>query len=193
MTKLLESIIEREKPRTRLRVRAAAFMDTSDLGAEVKAAVDAVSTKYLETRMPHTRAVRPETGERYRKELEEAVPVIEAFVREWWTTYRRRHEVALIEYPLIRHLVMEGLKGKKVRFALQTAGDSNVLTVHLVWDRFLEIPVTVEDAPGVTRLINYYINRPDCARKELPGAVIRSNPRLAKSWEQVSTLPGEGD
>ena len=91
--------------------------------------------------------------------------------------------VARIEYPVLARKVKEELGRKKIPYLLRTQLYENILTVQVVNEYFFDIPVTLENVERVTGLMNYFLIRPDCAKKEMPEIRPRIDYGLAKSWK----------
>ena len=96
----------------------------------------------------------------------------------------RRRSIALIEYPLLAVKVGDGLRKRGIPFLLETRLDTHVLTVRIVNEYFLEIPVTVESVDRTVGLVPYCIHRPDLAHEEIPGVRRIRDYGLARSWNK---------
>lgn len=96
--------------------------------------------------------------------------------------YLKNRTIALIEFPALRYKIAEGLRKKGIPFRLETRGTRNILTVQVVNEYFLEIPVTIETVDRVVGLVPYCLHRPDLAHEEIPGVGRVKDYRLAKSW-----------
>ena len=96
--------------------------------------------------------------------------------------------VAKLEFPLLELKVKEELGRLKIPYLFRTVSDKNILTVHVVNEYFFDVPVTLENVEKATRLMNYFINRPDCAREELPEIRCKVNYSLAREWNKVATV-----
>ena len=96
----------------------------------------------------------------------------------------RSRSIALIEYPLLAVKVGDGLRKRGIPFLFETRQDKNVLTVRVVKEYFLEIPVTRESVDRTVGLIPYCIHRPDLAHEEIPGVRRIRDYALARSWSE---------
>lgn len=94
----------------------------------------------------------------------------------------RNRSIALIEYPLLAVKVGDGLRRRGVPFLFETRLDENILTVRVVDEYFLEIPVTLESVDRTVGLVPYCIHRPDLAHEEIPGIRRIRDYGLARSW-----------
>ena len=97
----------------------------------------------------------------------------------------RRRSIALIEYPLLAVKVGDGLRKRGIPFLLETRLDKNVLTVRVVKEYFLEIPVTLKSVDRTVGLVPYCIHRPDLAHEEIPGVRRIRDYALARSWSKM--------
>ena len=96
----------------------------------------------------------------------------------------RRRSIALIEYPLLAVKVGDGLRKRGIPFLFETRQDKNVLTVRVVNEYFLEIPVTLDSVDRTVGLVPYCIHRPDLAHEEIPGVRRIRDYALARSWNE---------
>ena len=96
----------------------------------------------------------------------------------------RNRSIALIEYPLLAVKVGDGLRKRGIPFLFETRLDKNVLTVRVVKEYFLEIPITLESVDRTVGLIPYCIHRPDLAHEEIPGVRRIRDYALARSWSE---------
>ena len=92
--------------------------------------------------------------------------------------------IALIEYPLLAVKVGDGLRKRGIPFLFQTRLDKNVLTVRVVDEYFLEIPITLESVDRTVGLVPYCLHRPDLAHEEVPGVRRIRNYALARTWNE---------
>lgn len=90
--------------------------------------------------------------------------------------------IAQIEYPSLAITVGEGMTRKGLPYRLETVGDRNILTVHIVDYHFFQIPVTLDNVERVLGLMQYFLMRPEKAREELPSIRIVADWHLAQSW-----------
>ena len=104
--------------------------------------------------------------------------------------YLKNRTIALIEFPALRFKIAEGLGKKGIPFLLETRFARNILTVHVVNEYFLEIPITIETVDRVVGLVPYCLHRPDLAHEEIPGVQRVKNYMLARSWSHAT---GSGD
>ena len=96
----------------------------------------------------------------------------------------RNRSIALIEYPLLAIKVGDGLRKRGIPFLFETRLDKNVLTVRVVKEYFLEIPVTLESVDRTVGLVPYCIHRPDLAHEEIPGVRRIHDYALARTWNE---------
>ena len=94
----------------------------------------------------------------------------------------RNRSIALIEYPLLAVKVGDGLRKRGIPFLFETRQDKNVLTIRVVNEYFLEIPITLENVDRAVGLVPYCIHRPDLAHEEIPGIRRIRDYGLARSW-----------
>jgi len=91
--------------------------------------------------------------------------------------------IARIEFPLLEQKLTEGLRKKKIPFVFETKGSTNVLTIRIVDEYFLDLFVTQENVDKVVALTPYLITRPDKANTEFPYKTrLRIDYRLARIW-----------
>ena len=96
----------------------------------------------------------------------------------------RSRSIALIEYPLLAVKVGDGLRKRGIPFLFATRLDKNVLTVRVVDEYFLEIPITLENVDRTVGLVPYCLHRPDLAHEEVPGVRRIRNYALARTWNE---------
>lgn len=99
---------------------------------------------------------------------------------------KKKHTIALLEYPLLQVRISDGLGKKNIPFHLGTGLDGNYLTVQVVNEYFLRIPVSVETVDRIVGLIPYCLHRPDLAPEEIPGLLCYKDFFLARRWPQVA-------
>lgn len=96
--------------------------------------------------------------------------------------YQKKRTIAMIEFPTLRFKIAEGLGKKGIPFRLQTRSAQNILTVQVVNEYFLEIPVTVDTVDRIVGLVPYCIHRPDLAHEEVHGIKRVKDYALAHFW-----------
>ena len=96
----------------------------------------------------------------------------------------RSRSIALIEYPLLAVKIGDGLRKRGIPFLFETRLDKNVLTVRVVNEYFMEIPITLESVDRTVGLVPYCIHRPDLAHEEISGVRRIRNYALARSWNK---------
>ena len=96
----------------------------------------------------------------------------------------RSRSIALIEYPLLAIKVGDGLRKRGIPFLFETRLDKNVLTIRVVNEYFLEIPITLENVDRTVGLIPYCLHRPDLAHEEIPGVRRIRDYSLARVWSK---------
>jgi len=100
--------------------------------------------------------------------------------------YQKNRTIAMIEFPTLQYKIAEGLWKKGIPFLLETRWARNVMTVRVVNEYFLEIPVTVETVDRIVGLVPYFLHRPDLAHEEVPGIKRVKNYALAHTWRRVA-------
>ena len=100
--------------------------------------------------------------------------------------YLKNRAIALIEFPTLQFKIAEGLGKKGIPFHLETRWARNILTVHVVNEYFLEIPVTVDTVDKIVGLVPYFLHRPDLAHEEVPGVKRVKNYALARFWSRTA-------
>ena len=189
MTKLLEQIVTDELHQVYGRVRDAACFPEGDIHLIIKQTHAAIVSTYLRKRTRNRLFMRNGQMDKYLAELDEVFNIVEKDLKERYFYHKQRYKIARIEFPVLEMKVKEELGRKKIPYQFRTHLDENLLTVQVVNEHFYEIPVTLENVEKATRLMSYFINRPDCAREELPEIRHRVNYRLAKEWSKVATIP----
>ena len=101
--------------------------------------------------------------------------------------YKQRRTVALVEFPMLSVRIGDGLAKKGIPYLLETVFDRNILTVQVVGEYFLQIPVTAEAVDRIVGLIPYCLHRPDLAHEEIPGIQRFKSFTLARKWARVAT------
>ena len=96
--------------------------------------------------------------------------------------YQKKRTIALIEFPALQFKIAEGLGKKGIPFRFQTRWAENILTVRVVNEYFLEIPVTVDTVDRIVGLVPYFLHRPDLAHEEVPGIKRVKDYALAHFW-----------
>ena len=142
MTKQLERIVNRLLSDAESEIRRAACGVGGDTGRILSNLMEETECRFMRGR--RGTGIRPETLTRREAELREAFAVLEKEVGDRFARFRRRRTVALIEYPLLAATIGDGLRKQGIPFLLETRLDRNVLTVRVVSEYFLEIPVTLE-------------------------------------------------
>jgi hypothetical protein len=103
--------------------------------------------------------------------------------------FKQRRTVALVEFPLLSVRIGDGLAKKGIPYLLETIADRNFLTVQVVGEYFLQIPVTAEAVDRIVGLIPYCLHRPDLAHEEIPGVQRFKSGILARKWPRLATRP----
>ena len=182
MTKQLQQIVDRLQSEAGFGIRDAACKEGGDIGRLQRDLTD--ETEYRFMRGRNKPSIRPETLSRWEKELREAFAALEKEVRKRFDGYRRTRNLALIEYPLLKVKISDGLRIRGIPFLFETRLDGNVLTVRVVDEYFLEIPVTLESVDRTVGLVPYCIHRPDLAHEEIPGVRRIQDYALARVWNK---------
>jgi len=180
MTKQLQHIVDRLLAEAGFGIRYAACAEGGDPGRLLRDLMEEAEYRFMRARKGA--GVRPETLSRWEAELREASAVLEREVRERFARHRRSRDIALIEYPLLSVRIGDGLRRRGVPFLFETRLDENILTVRVVDEYFLEIPVTLESVDRTVGLVPYCIHRPDLAHEEIPGVRRIRDYALARSW-----------
>lgn len=142
-----------------------------------------VSSEFLKRRRGK---VSPETRARYEAEAAEADALFLARLREMYLDDRQNREIALLEFPLLWLRVSEELGRRGIPFLFRTVLDENVITVQVVNEHFMEIPVTTGTVDRAVGLMRYFINRPECAREEMPEIRFLRDFSLAREWNRLT-------
>ena len=107
--------------------------------------------------------------------------------------YLKDRTIALIEFPALQVKIAEGMGKKGIPFWFQTRWARNILTVRVVNEYFLEIPVTIETVDRIVGLVPYFLHRPDLAHEEVPGIKRIKNYALAHLWTRTAQgFPSQG-
>lgn len=182
MTKQLQRIVDRLLSEAGFGIRYAACTEGGDIGRLLRDLTE--ETEYRFMRGRNKPGIRPETLSRWETELREAFAELEKEVRERFERYRRSRNLALIEYPLLAVKIGDGLRKRGIPFLFETRLDENVLTVRVVNEYFLEIPVTLDSVDRVVGLVPYCLHRPDLAHEEIPGVRRIRDYALSRSWNR---------
>ena len=185
MTKQLQQIVDRLLFEAGFGIRYAACTEGGDIGRLVRDLTDETEYRFMRSR--NKPGIRPETLSRWETELREAFAELEKEVRELFDRYRRSRNLALIEYPLLKVKIGDGLRKRSIPFLFETRLDENVLTVRVVDEYFLEIPVSLASVDRAVGLVPYCIHRPDLAHEEVPGVRRIRDYALARVWNKRVT------
>lgn len=193
MTKLLQLILESNLGPAYETVRGAAF---GTVGAGLEGVVShyagRIRREYLRRRIPEGTEASARRLNGYEEELAEMERFLRTCLTERYTKWRKEHDVALIQRPMLEHRLREGLAGKGVPFLFQTKGQFNILTLRVVGTHFMEIKVDPGNVDRVVLLAPYLIRYPHRAKEEFPCCVtLGSYPDLARKWNEVS-VGGKG-
>ena len=183
MTKQLQHIVDRLLAEAGFGIRYAACEEGGDPGRILHDLMEEAEYRIMRARQVSLA--------RRKVELSEVSAVLEREVRERFARHRRSRNIALIEYPLLSVKIGDGLRRRGIPFLLETRLDENVLTVRVVNEYFLEIPVTLEGVDRTIGLVPYCIHRPDLAHEEIPGVRRIRDFALARSWKE-RTAPRDG-
>ena len=186
MTKELQKIVDKMLSGTPV-LLAIKICAGEGIGSVMEKTYGIIRDTYLANRTRGKTNVRPETRERWAQELLEAREVVERTLREQALIINRKRDIARIEYPLLSNKVREGMTRKGIPYLFRTEVNQNILTVQVTGEYFLDIPVTLENVDKVIGLVKYFIDRPDCAVKEMPGIESRKSYYLARSWNKVAS------
>ena len=183
MTKQIQHIVDRLLAEAGFGIRYAACEEGGDPGRILHDLMEEAEYRIMRARQVSLA--------RRKVELSEVSAVLEREVRERFARHRRSRNIALIEYPLLSVKIGDGLRRRGIPFLLETRLDENVLTVRVVNEYFLEIPVTLEGVDRTIGLVPYCIHRPDLAHEEIPGVRRIRDFALARSWKE-RTAPRDG-
>ncbi|MBP5334051.1 MAG: hypothetical protein J6Y66_07770 [Bacteroidales bacterium] len=186
MTKLLQQYLDSELAPLLESVRMVALSGTGDVNALVQRYFNSLISRYFRARSRGKAELSEALQNKYKEELKEAEAVMRDRAGKVFFEYRKRRDVARIEFPALEIIVKEGMAGKGIPYLFRNVNGENLLTVRVVYEYFLEIPLTMENAQQVMGLLKYFINRPDCAVQEMPGLRRTYNYRLAKKWDKVA-------
>jgi len=182
MTRQLQQIVDRLLADADFGILHSACSSDRSLGRVVDDMKKEAAYRFMRGR--NSAGARAETLRRWEGELGEAYRFLEREVGERYARFRRRRNVALIEYPLLSVRISDGLGKKGIPFLFETCLDKNVLTVRVVDEYFLEIPVTLESVDRTVGLVPYCLHRPDLAHEEVPGVRRIRDYALARTWNE---------
>ena len=94
----------------------------------------------------------------------------------------RQEIIAMIEFPALEQTVARELGRRNIPFVFRTSKAKNLLTVQIIGEYFFDIPVTLDNVNRTMGLMQYFLLRPECALKEMPGIRVRRDYGLAKTW-----------
>ena len=186
MTKELQKLVDKMLSGTPV-ILAIKICAGEGIGSVIEKTYGIIRDTYLANRTRGKSSVRPSTRERWSQELLEAREVVERTLREQALIINRKRDIARIEYPLLSNKVREGMTQKGIPYMFMTEVNQNILTVQVTGEYFLDIPVTLENVDKVLGLVKYFIDRPDCAVKEMPGIESRKSYYLARSWNKIAS------
>ncbi len=181
MSKQLDRIIETVVADREWEIREIACID-GDIGYIVSQAVNQMRSSYLRARRRGKEEIKPELAEKYEAELHEAESIVNERIRESYLQCCLKRNISRIEFPMLEHIISRELGKKKIRYIFENKMDENILTVRVVSNYFLDIPVTGENIGKAMGLINYFLQRPECAQEEIPGIRRRSSYGLERVW-----------
>ena len=182
MTKTTENIVKRVLSGAFYAILRSACASDLSLGQILEDLKQDLTDRYMRGR--NVKAARPETLARWKTELEEAYHFLEKEAEDQVAHIRQRRNVVLIEYPLLAVKISDGLRKKGIPFLFETCLFENVLTLNVVFDYFLEIPVTLENVDRVVGLVPYFLHRPELAKEEVPEIRRVRNVALAREWSK---------
>ena len=188
MTKFLEQLVSKAVDSIHGRIRNAAC-DMEDINLIIKQTVSDIYSRYLRTRSRGKAELSSTLVDKYLAELREAETIVTEEIQRVYFIFRRRRDIAKIEFPALELIINRELVSRNIPYLFKTQKDENILTVQIVSEYFFDIPITMENVDKATRLMKYFLNRPDCAREEMPEIRLRRDYRLAKSWKEVAS-PG---
>ncbi len=123
--------------------------------------------------------------DKYLADLREAETIVTDEIQRVYFNFRRRRDVAKIEFPALEQIVNHEMVSRNIPYLFKTQKDENILTVQIVSEYFFDISITMENVDKATRLMRYFLNRPECTQEEIPEIRKRRDYRLAKSWKEV--------
>ena len=162
-------------------------LDMEDINLIIKQTVSDIYSRYLRTRSRGKAELSSTLMDKYLAELREAETIVTEEIQRVYFIFRRRRDIAKIEFPALELIINRELVSRKIPYLFKTQKDENILTVQIVSEYFFDIPITMENVDKATRLMRYFLNRPDCAREEMPEIRRRRDYRLAKSWKEVAS------
>jgi hypothetical protein len=189
MTKQLQQIVDGLLSDADFGILHSACSSGRDLGRVLNDMKQEARYRFMRGR--NVPGARAETLRRWEAELDEALRFLEREVEERYARCRTRRNVALIEHPLLAIKIADRLRKKGIPYVFETRLDENVLTVHVVNEYFLEIPVTLESVDRIVGLVPYCLHRPDLAHEEVPGVRRIRDYRLARSWNERTSSGSE--
>ena len=186
MTKILERLVSNAVTPVHGRIRNAAC-DLDDINQIIGQTVSDINSKYMRTRSRGKTELSPGLRDKYLTELREAESIVTEEIRREYFNFRRRRDIACIEYPLLELTVSKELGKRQIPYLFKTVKDENILTVRIVAEYFFDIPISLENVERTMGLMYYFIMRPDLAIEEMPEIRRRRDYRLAKSWKEISS------
>ena len=186
MTKYLEQLVSKAVDPIHGRIRGAAC-DLEDINLIIKQTVSDIYSRYLRTRSRGKVELSSTLMDKYLAELREAETIVTEEIQRVYFNFRRRRDIAKIEFPALEQIISREMVSRSIPYLFKTQEDENILTVQIVSEYFFDIPITMENVDRVTRLMRYFLNRPDCAGDEMPEIRRRRDYRLAKSWKDVAS------
>lgn len=187
MTKELEKLVRESLVYARTALRVGLRLGETGVGELIERTCKQVRETYLSRRTRGRAVKKPETLARYEAELAEACATVDSELRKMHLDLKRKHDIALIEYPLLSAKLKAGMARKQIPYRFETDVDRNKLTVQVTGEYFLEFPVTIENVDEIIGKMRYFLNRPDCAAEEVPGVRRLRNYHLAGVWKKIAS------
>lgn len=187
MTRLLEQLLSDAVYCVASRIRYAAC-NVGDINQIIQQTVSYIRSEYLKPKLHGKRKLSDSLKEAYLEELNDAEIIATEKIQQQYFVCRKRRDIALIEYPSLSLIVSKELGKRQIPYILETVMDENILTVHITSEYFFDIPLSLENVEKATDLLEYFIMRPDCAKREMPEIRKRYDPKLASSWKEAASL-----
>lgn len=153
----------------------------------ISSTLDKVAEGYLQYRKRQNGTISEKSAVRYKAELEEAAAWFRGDLLEYYFGKKKERELALIEYPLLSYRVAETMRKKGLRYRFETVEFENILTIPMLRNNFLKIPLTLDNCEQMLDLLDYFRARPECIKKEHPEIKIVRDYWLAQAWEELKS------
>lgn len=88
----------------------------------------------------------------------------------------------------LKEMVKSQLNKKNIPYLLETRNGHNILTVQVIKEFFLYIPLNNETADDTIGLVPYFLNRVDMVKKDYPEIQVVKNKVLASKWKELTAI-----